>query len=411
MSRTVRRLLHTVVLAALIGVLLAVLTVAVFAEGVGEDDFVAYWSAARLLAMGENPYDPVALRDLQRQTRPDRGQEYGRAFASWNPPWLLAILLPFGLLPFDIAVHLWVLCNIGLIAAASVLTWQMLTGPSDRQSGPLVAAVSLGSAQALSVILLGQVVSLVLVGLVLGMVWLRGHRYKLAGAALFLTTIKPHVTYLALLLLLLWTIRHRRWGVVWGMLAAGALSMMIVSVVFPRWALAYLQLLSDHQPMLLQYATPTVGGLAHALWDTQLFRFAGLLLLPLAPSLVRLADSRGWLTAMNVTLLISVPLAVYGFGYDQVVLLPAMLQMVSWLRHGELPARMARAIGVGCVLVYAASFAMVIVSYRYGYWFVLIPVALAGLYALAYKVRAEIAGEAAPAGASSSGPKDQSRHG
>ncbi len=411
MSRTVRRLLSIVVLAALIALLVAVLTVAVFAEGIGEDDFVAYWSAARLLATGQNPYDPAALLDLQYLTRPDRGQEYGRAFASWNPPWLLAILLLLGLLPFDLAVRLWVLCNIVLIAAASALTWHLLTESWDKQSSLLVTAVSLGSAQALSLILVGQVVGLVLMGLVLGAVCLRDHRDEWAGAALFLASIKPHVTYLALLLLLLWTIRHRRWGVLWGMLAAGVLSMMIVSAMFPRVALAYVQLLTAHQPLLFQYATPTVGGLVHALFGTQLFRFAGLLLLPFAPSLVRLADSRGWLTAMNVALLISVPLAVYGFGFDQIVLLPAMLQIVSWLWRRELPLRMARVIGGGCVLVYIASYAMVIVSYRCGYWFVVIPTALVGLYALAYKERAAMTGAAAPAWAPSSGPKDPFRYG
>jgi hypothetical protein len=175
--------------------------------------------------------------------------------------------------------------------------------------------------------------------------------------------------------------------------------------------LAYLQLLSAHQPLLFQYATPTVGGLVHALWGTQLFRFAGLLLLPFAPSLVRLADSRGWLTAMNVALLISVPLAVYGFGFDQIVLLPAMLQIASWLWHRELPLRIARAIGGGCVLIYIASFALVTVSYRYGYWFVLIPMALAGLYALAYRERARVASATSPAWGSGLGRKEPFRHG
>lgn len=388
MPRTVRRLLCIVVMAAFIAVPIAVLTVAVLAEGIGEDDFIAYWSAARLLATGENPYDPAALQDLQHQIRPDREQEYGRAFASWNPPWLLAILLSFGLLPFDLAVRLWMLCNIALIAAASGLMWQMLTPSSGKRGSLLVAAISLGSAQALSAIVLGQVASLVLFGLVLGMWWLRAGRDRLAGAALSLTTIKPHITYLVLVVLLLWMIHHRRCGVLWGMVAAGALSLTILWVMFPLWMPAYLQLLSAHQPLLLQYATPTVGGLVHALWGTQVFRFAGLLLLPFAPSLVRLADSRGWFTAMNVALLVAVPLAPYGFAADQVVLLPAALQVVSWLSDRQLLSRWKWVIGLCLAMVYVASCAMLVIpGWRYSYWFVLIPVALASLYALAYRLR------------------------
>jgi hypothetical protein len=374
-------------LIVLAGVLLGVLTVAVSSSGVGEDDFLVYWSAARLLTTGGNPYDPLALRTLERETRPGRGEEYGRAFASWNPPWLLVVLLPFGLLPFDLSVLLWKLCSIGLIVAASALTWRMLTEPADRRGILLVAGVSLWSGQALSALVLGQVSSLVLMALVLGAWWLHTSRDRLAGAALFLATIKPQVTYLVLLLLLLWVIRHRRWQVLWGMIAVAAMSMAIVWIVFPRWVPAYVNLLSGHRSLLFQYATATVGSLVEALWGTNLFRFAGLLLLPFVPSLLQLVDSWGWLTAMNAALLISVPLAPYGFNADQVVLFPAIIQIISWLWRRDLPLRRAWMIGGGLAAVCLASFAMLFISFRYCYWFALIPLALAGLYAAAWNQR------------------------
>jgi hypothetical protein len=374
-------------LIVLAGVLLAVLTVAVSSSGVGEDDFLAYWSAVRLLATGGNPYDPLALRTLERDTRPGRGEEYGRAFASWNPPWLLVVLLPFGLMPFDLAVLVWKLCSIGLIVAASALTWRMLTEPADRRGILLVAGVSLWSGQALSALVLGQVSILVLIGLVMGAWWLHAGRDQLAGAALFLATIKPHVTYLVLLLLLLWMIRYRRWQVLLGMIAAGAMSIMIVWLMSPGWMPAYFNILSGNRSLFFDNITSTVGYLAYALWGTDQFRFAGLLLLPFAFLLVRIADSQGWLTAMNVALLISVPLAPYGFNADQVVLFPAIIQIISWLWRRELPLRWAWMIGGGLAAVYLASFAMLFISFRYSYWFALIPLALAGLYAAAWKQR------------------------
>jgi len=375
-------------LIVLAGVLIGVLTVAVFADGVGESDFLAYWSAARLLATGDNPYDAVALRTLQHETRPQREPVRGTAFASWNPPWLLVVLMPLGLLPFDIAVTVWKLCNIGLILAASALTWQMLTEPLDKRGILFVMSVSLWSGQALSAIIVGQVSSLVLLGLVLGAWWLRAGRDRLAGAALFLATIKPHVTYLVLWVLLLWVVRHRRWQVLWGMIAAGAIAITIVWTIFPRWVWAYLDLLNGHRFLFFQYTTPTVGSLAYTLWGTNMFRFAGLLLLPLAFSLVQLADSRGWLTAMNVALLISIPLALYGFNSDQVVLFPAMVQVIFWLWRRELSLRSARLISGGLIVVYLASFGMLVIeNRRHGYWFSLIPLALAALYAAAWKQR------------------------
>ncbi len=367
----------------------AVILVMVFAlKDQGEPEFLVYWSAARLLVTGGNPYNPLSLRTLEHETRNDRAFNQGQSFASWNPPWLLVLLLPFGLLPFDLAARLWLLCNIGLIGAASVLTWQLLSGPSDRRGLIIVLIASMLFGPSLVTLLLGQISSLVFIGLVLSAWWLRAGRDRLAGAALFLTTIKPHVTYFVLLLLVLWLIRHRRWQAFWGMLAAGLISLAILWMIFPGWIRAYLGLLSIHRWLIPQYITSTVGSLGYALWRTNLFRFAGILLLPFACSLLRLADSQGWLTAMNVALLISVPLALYGFVCDQIVFLPALAQMFFWVWRRELPPRWMWTIGGGLVISYAAFFAaLTIPLYLYSHWFACIPLALAGLYALAWKQR------------------------
>lgn len=365
----------------------AIAMVFTFEQGQGEPDFLAYWSAARLLVTGQNPYDPTSLRALVLETRPDRDVDRGEPFASWNPPWLLTVLLPLGLLPFDLAVRVWIFCNIGLIGAASVLTCKLLAEPLDKRSMLFVLAASLWSGPTLMTILVGQTSSLVLVGLVLGAWCLHSRRDIVAGPAFLLATIKPHVTYLVLLLLLLWVVRHRRWQVFGGMIAAGVISMAVLWTIFPRWMLAYFDLMSRYRGLFFLYTTSTIGSLAYELWGTNAFRFAGILLVPFVFPLLRLADSRGWMTAMNVALLVSVPLAMYGFGFDQLVLLPAVVQVISWLRCRELPARAAWAIGGGLVLVYVASFAMVTISYEYCYWFALIALALAGLYALAWKQR------------------------
>ena len=145
--------------------------------GMGEQDFLIYWSAARLLAAGENPYDPVSLQNLQYETRPERAY----TLASWNPPWLLVILIP-----------------LGLILAAAAATWRLLTGALDGRAIVAVSAASLWFLPSLSTMNLGQISSLVLIGLVLGSWWLRARRDGLAGAAFFVATVKPHVTYFAI---------------------------------------------------------------------------------------------------------------------------------------------------------------------------------------------------------------------
>lgn len=372
-----------------IGLLLAIAAALVAllnsARGIGEADLLAYWSAARLSASIDNPYDPIALLTLQQATRPDRTQERGSALASWNPPWLLVVLLPLGLLPFDVAARAWVLCNIGLILAASVLTWQQLSKSADTRSIALVATASLWFLPSMSTIQMGQISGLVLIALVVAAWGLRTRRDGLAGAALFLATIKPHVTYFVLLLAAVWAARERRWRVLGGMVAAGAISIAILSILLPGWMLAYLRLAGVHS--FFQYSASTLGGLAYALWGTHVFRFAGVLLLPLIPWMLRLVDARGWLTAMNVALLLSVPLAMYGFSFDQVVLLPAALEIVAWLWHRELPIRAAWAVLGGLALLYVLMIAVLTLPVLYYHSFAWAPPALAILYALAWRQR------------------------
>ena len=59
------------------------------------DDFVEYWAAGRLNAVGENPYDPSILHQCERLVSPHLTE----AIMMWNPPWSLSIAMPFGFLP------------------------------------------------------------------------------------------------------------------------------------------------------------------------------------------------------------------------------------------------------------------------------------------------------------------------
>ncbi|MGB9880571.1 MAG: glycosyltransferase family 87 protein, partial [Anaerolineae bacterium] len=193
----------------LITVVLAIIIAFICQMGKGEEDFLVYWSAARLLVTGGNPFDLNSLHVLELETRPERLQREGRALAAWNPPWLLLLLLPFGLLPFDLAARVWMFCNFTLIGAAVALTWQLLLGPVDMRSMLVSLAAGWYFGASLVTIQMGQISTLLLLGLVVSAYWLHIWRDKLAGAALFLTTIKPQVTYLVVLLAVSWAVRHR----------------------------------------------------------------------------------------------------------------------------------------------------------------------------------------------------------
>src|SRR5262245_6195506 len=57
------------------------------------NDFTQYWAAARQVLQKENPYDPIGMARQQHQAGRD-----GDVLMMFNPPWALAVVLPFGLL-------------------------------------------------------------------------------------------------------------------------------------------------------------------------------------------------------------------------------------------------------------------------------------------------------------------------
>ena len=352
----------------------------------GEVDLLVYWSASRLLATGGNPFDQTQLQTLQNLTRPGSVNPL-QGWAAWNPPWLLLVLLPLGLLPFDWAVRVWGLCSVGLILAACAWTWRWVADPADRLGLVIVLVSALAFGQTVSCLAVGQIGALLLFGLVLGLWCLQTGHDHCAGIALLLTTIKPHMTYFLLWLVLLWVIRRRRWKVAVGLLGSALACMLVLWLIFPGWLLAYVRLLSGHTNVVFGISAATIGGLAYALWGTHVLRFAGVLLLPLTGVVLPLVDSLGWLTTMNIALLMSVPLAPYGFNYDQVVLLPSIVQMIAWMRGGELTRNWTWGIASGLLLMNAVLLRMLTLRFLYDHWLAWVPLVLAALYALAWKQR------------------------
>jgi len=84
----------------------------------GENDFVGYWSATYLLRHAQNPYDPELMEITQRtQLQTDLDS----TIMAWNPPSLFVFLLPLTRLSFVTAKFVWLIINLAVVMAASLM--------------------------------------------------------------------------------------------------------------------------------------------------------------------------------------------------------------------------------------------------------------------------------------------------
>lgn len=153
-------------------------------------DFVEYWSAARVMATGGDPYDATQLLPVQQIAtgNPDLTE----VVSLWTPPWTLPVYQPFGFEPFAVARYLWLALQLLLIAVSVELLWRVYGGPSGRLA-ILPHLLALAFAPVFWTVFFGQNTGILLLG-VSGFLYFRTREQPyLAGAFAALTALKPHV--------------------------------------------------------------------------------------------------------------------------------------------------------------------------------------------------------------------------
>jgi hypothetical protein len=342
----------------------------------GKGDFRAYWSASHLLANGRNFSSDETLLETQTSLT---GWDEDYAMKTWNPPWVLVWLLPYGVLGFEQATMLWMFTNIVLLAASVLVAWRLFPAGAGQQKwlwGALLLAVLFPSS--LVAILYGQVNLLVLFGLVMFFYFRQAGRPWAAGIALALTMAKPHIVYLALAIILLQLLRERRWRTLAGFTLPLLLPLLLTWLLRPTFVPEYLQSVDGGQ--LLQYGTPTLVTYLALQLHWPWLRLLGLLLLPLLLLWWWKLDGRiPLLKAAGAAIFLSLVTAPFGWSYDFVVLLLPLTQLVYWLQQDSVPRREALFIAMGLILIFLIYYLQraAAPSELYFFW---VPVALALLY-------------------------------
>jgi len=290
------------------------------------DDYVEYWAAGRLNLGGGNPYAADQLLPLERAA--GRKTE---VLLMWNPPWTLALAMPLALFSYPISRLMWFILSIAMILMATNWTWMLLGGSNQKRW--LASAIAFSFFPTIIVLRIGQIGPLLLLGVAGFLHFEHNKRYWLAGAFAALLAIKPHLLYLVCISVLVWSIGRRRWGILGGgaivLLSATLTAMMFNSYVITQ----YLSATMADSPLV--WMTPTFGSLLRWLlgferkWLVFIPMMAGIFWLGLYGLRHRLDWL--WVDRIPLLLLVSVVSAPFGWSFDQVVLIPVLLQAMIQL--------------------------------------------------------------------------------
>jgi hypothetical protein len=191
-------------------------------------DFLQYWAAGRLNATGGNPYDADQVVELQRGAVRDED----RPTFMWNPPWVLTLAMPFGMLPMRSGQLLWLLAQLAAIVWSADAVWRCYGGGARHR--PFVWAGAIVFYPVMYLLFLGQSGGWLLLGLAGFLV--AATRGPLPFALLTaLAAVKPHLFLPFWICLALNATRSRRDAALLGLgVLAGAAAVAVAWYVNPH---------------------------------------------------------------------------------------------------------------------------------------------------------------------------------
>jgi len=302
----------------------------------GLGDYIAYWSAGRVLADGGNPYSPRELLAVQQA----QGWADDWPNIMYYPPWALALVLPFGLLPFWVSRLVWLVTGLVITIWSADRAWIYYGGQEQKRM--IAWLIALSFVPTLMVLRIGQIAPWLLLGTIGFMEAERRRADWLAGAAFALTTIKPHLMFLFGLTVLVWCIAQRRWKILAGSMVAAGLATALACWRDPNVFLHYQQFAVSNPPF--GNVTPTIGGMLRVLFGE---RRIWLQFVPTAIALLWFpiywhGRRKNWHWEEQASLLILISFVATAYGawpFDLVVLLVPLIQAAVRLsRDGSMAA-------------------------------------------------------------------------
>lgn len=341
-------------------------------------DFIAYWSAGRLLLTGNNPYSPEQLLAIQKTV----GWTYEKPLLIYNPPWIFVFFLPFCLLKYTMGKFIWFLFNLGLIFVCADWAWRFYGGPNKaRWYAPIVAFIFIPTLFLLKV---GQIDAIILLGLLGFLHFEKQNKTFLAGMFTLLIAIKPQILFLFWLAFLFWIFNREKWSAMLGCLTAFLISMSLPIIYDPDIISQFINIIANQSPAYL-YISHTIGSMLRLFFGSELhwLQFAPTILGALWFLFYWRKHKKTWEWSQEMPLILFVSLLTtfYGWHNDYVILLLPALQIASLIirtkEHRKISLAITLYLSVNCVAL--------VMDYLWGYLMVLIIPLLFGPYLILRK--------------------------
>jgi hypothetical protein len=300
-------------------------------------DFVSYWATGRQLVHHRNPYDRDAIWALEHAAGLGAGIDPRTVLIMRNPPWALPIAYPLGFLGLRFAGVLWTFLLLACLLVSIRIVRELHGSPPNR-----IHWLGFGFTPAIICLTMGQTSLLALLGLVLFLRFHRCHPF-LAGAALWLCALKPHLFLPFAAVLALWIVLTRSYKLLAGFAVALASTTAIAFLIDPRAWPDYIRLMRS--PSVENQFIPCLAGALrhwlrpHAVW-VQYLPVALACLWALAYFWRRRAHW-DWLSNSSPLILVSLLAAPYLWFYDQCLAIPALLSGAYATRSSKVLAALA----------------------------------------------------------------------
>lgn len=200
-----------------------ILAYAMSGDDVANRDYISYWAAGQQLVHHGNPYEAKAILPIEHGA----GYKLEKPLLMRNPPFGLFLALPLGFVSVRVGAIVWSLALIASLMTSVRMLWILQGRPPGR-----LHLIGYVFPPALACLLAGQIGIFLLLGVTL-FLYLHASRPYLAGVALLLCAMKPHLFLPFGLVLLAWIASRRAYPILVGALTALMTSTAISFVLDP----------------------------------------------------------------------------------------------------------------------------------------------------------------------------------